>query len=122
MALTPKQEKFAQCVSDGMSQADAYRAAYSCAASKSETVQKRASELMSDRAVSGRVAELRASLAAKALWTREDSVRTLIEVLGDAEARHSDKIAATKVLNEMHGFNAPIKSEANDQLTVRVID
>ena len=28
MALTPKQEKFAQCVADGMTQADAYRTAF----------------------------------------------------------------------------------------------
>lgn len=28
MTLTPKQEKFAQCVADGMTQADAYRAAF----------------------------------------------------------------------------------------------
>jgi len=31
MNLTPKQEKFAQCVADGMTQADAYRVAYDCA-------------------------------------------------------------------------------------------
>jgi len=29
-ALTPKQEKFAQCVAEGMSQADAYRSSYNC--------------------------------------------------------------------------------------------
>ena len=38
--LTPKQEKFAQCVADGMTQADAYRAAYDCAPStKAESIQ-----------------------------------------------------------------------------------
>ena len=75
MALTPKKEKFAQCVADGMSQADAYRTAFDVSpTTKPETVYKRASELMSNGEVSGRVAELREQLSAKALWTRQDSV------------------------------------------------
>lgn len=122
MALTPKQEKFAQEVASGKSQADAYRAAYSCEKSKPQTVQQKAYELMKVGDVSARVRELQGQLSAKSLWTREDSVRTLIEVLTDGEVRPNDKIAATKVLNDMHGYNAPIKTEGKDELTIRVID
>lgn len=43
MSLTPKQEKFAQEVASGKSQADAYLAAFNCAKSKPETVIQSAS-------------------------------------------------------------------------------
>jgi len=83
MALTPKQEKFAQCVADGMSQADAYRNSFSCEKSKPETIQNNASILMKNSEVSARVSSIRSSLAEKALWTREDSVKALLEVVSD---------------------------------------
>lgn len=60
MTLTPKQERFAQEVASGKSQADAYRAAFNVRAStKPETIHKRASELMRSGEVAGRVEELR---------------------------------------------------------------
>lgn len=111
MALTPKQEKFAQEVASGKSQADAYRAAFNCAESKPETVIKRASELMAKGDVSGRVEQLKAEVSAKGLWEREDSVRILAEIARDPEASRKDKTGAIKVLNDMHGFNAPKKIE-----------
>ena len=59
MILTPKQEKFAQGVASGMSQADAYRHAYNAEKMKPETIQKRASELMMNkREITGRVRDL----------------------------------------------------------------
>ena len=60
MALTSQQEKFAQLVASGKTQADSYRGAYNVGENtKPETIQKRASELMSNGAVKGRVEELR---------------------------------------------------------------
>lgn len=105
--LTPKQERFAQCVADGMSQADAYRTAYDCAPStKAETIQKRASELMADGAVSGRVIELREMLTEKALWSREDSVNVLKSIANDEmNAKPAERVSAVKELNAMHGWN-----------------
>jgi len=58
--LTPKQEKFAQCVADGMTQADAYRTAYDCKpTTKPESIQDSASKLMRDARVLCRVDALR---------------------------------------------------------------
>ena len=48
MPLTSKQEKFAQEVASGKTQADAYREAYDAQNMKDATIWKRASELMSD--------------------------------------------------------------------------
>ena len=60
MTLTSKQERFAQEIASGKTQADAYRAAFDVHANtKSETIHKRASELMKNGAITGRVEELR---------------------------------------------------------------
>lgn len=124
MAVTPRQEKFAQEVANGHSQAEAYRIAYPKSQLwKEEAVWSMASKLM--RNVSQRVDELRAQLEAKALWSREDSVRTLLANMADPEAKPSDKNAAVKILNEMHGYNAPVKHDINMRVTAierRVID
>ncbi|MEF3075182.1 hypothetical protein V2P20_09105 [Methylobacter sp. Wu1] len=112
MALTPKQEAFAQAVASGKSQADAYRSAYSTNNMKPETVQNNAYILMQNSDVSARVEELRAEVAQLHLWTREDSIRALKGVLS-APDKASDITSAVKELNAMHGFNAPIKQEIN---------
>ena len=122
MALTPKQEKFAQCVADGMTQADAYRSAFDVRpTTKPESVIRSASELMSDPNISSRVAELRQQLSEKALWTRQDSVQALISVLSNPGSQ-KDVIAAVKELNAMHGYNAPQKMELGGTLAVQRIE
>ena len=122
MALTPKQEKFAQCVADGMTQADAYRSAFDVRpTTKPESVIRSASELMSDPNISSRVAELRQQLSEKALWTRQDSVQALISVLSNPESQ-KDVIAAVKELNAMHGYNAPQKLEVGGTLGIQRIE
>lgn len=64
--LTPQQEKFAQGVASGLSQADAYRAAYPKSASwKDETVWQAASRMMTNSKVSARVKELSTAIAEK---------------------------------------------------------
>lgn len=118
MSLTSKQEKFAQEVASGKSQADAYRAAFNCAKSKPETVQAHASRLMADGKVSARVSELKAQLSEKALWTREDSVQILSTIARDEKASRRDRTQAVKVLNDMHGFDAPKKFEHSGSVTV----
>lgn len=125
VTLTPQQEKFAQAIASGKSQADAYRIAYKCANSKPNTIHRKASALMSEDKISARVAELKAQLSEKALWTREDSVRTLLSNMADPDAKPSDKNQTVKILNEMHGYNAPVKIEhsgAIETVTRRVVD
>ena len=111
--LTPKQEKFAQCVADGMTQADAYRAAYDCgAATKPETIQNKAHELMKNGEVAARVEELRNHLSELALWTRADSVRILAEIASGGEGsgapKPAERVSAVKELNAMHGWHKQI--------------
>ena len=117
MALTPKQEKFAQLVADGMTQADAYRTAYNC--KKISTTQiESASKLMSDPNIYTRVAELKEMLVNKALWTKEDSINKLKEAL-EISDKPQEIVQVIKELNAMHGFNAPIKTELSGSLTIK---
>ena len=112
--MTPKQEKFAQCVADGMSQAEAYRTAFSVKEStKPETSQANASRLMANSTVSARVAELKSKLEQKGLWTREMSVQALQKAMDIAQNQNNAAglTGAVKELNAMHGFNAPLKHE-----------
>lgn len=122
--MTPKQEHFAQCIADGMTQADAYRAAYGADKMKAETIHKRASELMSDGEVAGRVAELKAELAKKAIWTREMSVKALVQAYKVAQVQNSSTgmSGAIKELNAMHGYNAPKQVELSGGLQVQKIE
>jgi len=109
--LTGKQEKFCQCIADGMTQADAYRSSYSAGKMKPESVQVKASVLMADGKIALRVAELRGALAKKALWTREKSVAGLVKAFRVAEGagNAAAMTGSIKELNAMHGYNAPSK-------------
>lgn len=105
--LTAKQEKFCQAIADGMTQADAYRAAYSANKTSDKVVYVKASEMMADGKISVRVSELKSALETKQLWTREESVKTLAGIAKDNDAKQADQINAVKALNTMHGFDAP---------------
>jgi len=111
MTLTAQQEKFCQAIADGMNQSDAYRTAYKAGKMKAETIHKRASEMMQDGGVTGRVVELRDALAEKALWSREDSVKTLASIARGGESKPTEIVSAVKELNSMHGYNEATKHE-----------
>jgi phage terminase small subunit len=121
MALTAKQEAFAQAIASGKTQADAYRHAFDAGNMKTETIHKRASELMANGDVKGRVVELKGALETKSLWTREMSVLALADIAQGLDARANEKVAAIKELNAMHGFNEPTKVQVAGEIVTRVI-
>lgn len=107
--LTAKQEAFAQGIADGLGQADAYRAAYDAEGMKDNTIYPRSSELMKNSKVTARVAELKAAVQEKQLWTREMSVKALVQAY--KEGSGPVKVSAVKELNAMHGYNEPAKMQ-----------
>ena len=120
MALTAKQEAFAQAVAGGMTKADAYRASYDHENCTDKSVIELASQLMRDINVSSRVSELKEAIAIAAIWTRLDSVQTLADIAKNSEARANEKVSAIKELNAMHGFNAPTKLEVGITVNAHV--
>jgi phage terminase small subunit len=121
--LTAKQEAFAQAIADGLGQADAYRMAYDAEGMKDSTVYSKASILMSDGKIRARVDELKAMVVEKQLWTREMSVKGLIQAYRIAQdAKTSTGMtAAVKELNVMHGFNEPTKLSITGNMVTRIV-
>jgi phage terminase small subunit len=123
VALTPKQERFAQEVASGKTQADAYRAAFDVKpTTKPETCQANASKLMSNTDVSTRVAELRAAAAERVVWTMADSLDVLSTIAKglDTDAKPSDKVNAVKAINAMIGLDAPSKLNLTGNLVTHI--
>jgi hypothetical protein len=101
-----------------MTQADAYRDAYGQGNQSDKTIIEKASKQMATDNVQARVKQLQEQLSNKALWTREESVEALKLVLADGKG--SEVVAAVKELNSMHGYNAPIKIDAELRATVSI--
>lgn len=124
MTLTPKQERFAQEVASGKSQADAYRAAFNVKPdTKPSTCQANASRLMANTAIAARVAELQAAAAERVLWTMEDSLNVLATIAKglDEDAKPSDKVNAVKAINAMIGLDAPSKLSVNGEMVQKIV-
>ena len=120
--LTAKQEAFAQAIADGLGQADAYRVAYDAEGMKDSTVYSKASIMMNDGKIRARVDELKSMVVEKQLWTREMSVKGLIQAYRIAQdAKTSTGMtAAVKELNVMHGFNEPTKLSITGSMIQRI--
>lgn len=114
MALTPKQEAFAQAIVTGVSQSDAYRAAYKVrAGTKLTSINVAASKLMSDPNVTQRVAELRIPVAKKAQITLESHLDDLLRLRNMAakEKQYSAAITAEVARGKASGVHVE-KSES----------
>lgn len=77
--MTPKQEKFCQLYIELGNASAAYRGAYDAQNMKAETVTKRASELLADGDVTGRVEQLRAQHAEQHGMTVANIAAMLLE-------------------------------------------
>ena len=117
--LTAKQEAYCQGIADGLGQADSYRAAYDAAGMKDNVIYARASELMKNGKITDRIKELRSQVQEKQLWSREMSVKALVQAY--REGSGSVKVAAVKELNAMHGYNEPAKISVNGNLVHKVV-
>jgi len=104
--LTQKREAFCLAYIETGNQSEAYRAAFDAENMKAETVHKRASELMANGEVKGRIAELQAQAVERALVT----VQSLTEELEEAralalrEGQSSAAVSASMGKAKLHGL------------------
>lgn len=124
--LSAKEEKYCQIRAQdaGVTQLQAYVAAGYPA---SKSAKNLASELEAKLHIRKRIMDLRDLAAMEGLWSRKQSIDVLKDIvereimIGDDgkvliyPAKDTDKINATKVLNEMCGYNAPIKMEVSGE-------
>ena len=119
--LTPKQEKFVQGIIEGMSQADAYRSAYSCARMSDKTIWENASRLMADSKVKARVQELRDRIATDSIMSAQERLEWLSRLIENEDEYTSDKLKAIDLMNKMTGeYVQKIEADVNSDITINV--
>lgn len=101
--LTPKQEVFVQNIIQGMSQADAYRSAYSCKNMSDNSIYVNASKLVADTKVAQRIKELREQLAKPSIKTAQERLEWLTELIDSDKETTADKLKAVDIMNKMQG-------------------
>ena len=100
MALTDKQEKFAQLVFQGRNQADAYRLAYECSRASPTTVWQKASRLAAMGKVRARVNELRNAAVTPLIADIVERKSHATSVMRDPSVRTRDQLTANKLIGE----------------------
>lgn len=119
--LTPKQEVFARKVVEGMTQADAYRAAYSCKRMTDKTIWENASRLMADSKVQARVKELRDKINDEAIMSAQKRLEWLTKVIQNDEESTGDRLKAIDLMNKMQGeYIQKIAADVQTETTINI--
>ena len=122
--LTPKQEAFVQNIIQGMSQADAYRSAYSSKKMSDNAIYREASLLMSNPKVAQRLSELREKLVKPSIMSAQERLEWLTEVIKNEEESMTDRLRASDQMNKMQGeyvqkVEAEVKNAVNISIELR---
>lgn len=137
--LTAKQEKFVQGIIDGMSQADAYRAAYSTRNMSDNAIYREASLLMSIPKISQRIKELRDSMMNDSILSARERLEYLTRVIKGEEPERvvqlvdgervelelpvsvKNKLGALDLMNKMTGeYTTKIEADVNNDVTINI--
>jgi phage terminase small subunit len=118
--LTPKQEQFVQNMVKGMSQADAYRAAYSSNKMSDKTIHEAASRLANDSKISARLSELRGQLTKETIMTAQRRLEWLTEVINGNEDINA-KLKALDIMNKMQGeYVQKVEANVTNDVTINI--
>lgn len=119
--LTPKQEKFAQCIAlEEMSQSDAYRTAYSCAKMSDKTIWENASRLMADSKVTARIAELRQETITPKVMSAQKRREKLTDIAENSEDPNV-AMKAIDLLNKMTGeYVQKVETEFKNAVNISI--
>lgn len=119
--LTAKQETFAQKIVEGMTQTDAYRAAYNTKKMTDKSVWEKASELANDVKVAERIRELRDRIASKSIMTAQERMEWLTELVMGQDASYSDRLKAIDIMNKMQGeYVQKVEADVKSEMTISV--
>lgn len=119
-----REETFAQRLATGLTQSDAYRAAFPRATKwKSNTVRTRAWALAKRDDIKERVAELVAEAAERAVMQRQERMETLTTIARNDKKGDRWRIQAIEVLNKMDGvYSAGAEDTAGARQVVIIND
>lgn len=95
-------ERYAQEIARGMSQADAYRAAYPRAKTyKTNTVYRKSCDMRKIPEVAARIQELQEEAAAAAVMDRQERLETLTAIARDEHMHPKQRMQAIDLINKM---------------------
>jgi phage terminase small subunit len=119
--LTAKQEKFVQNIIQGMSQADAYRSAYSCKNMTDNSIYVNASKLVADAKVAQRLKELREQLAKPRIMSAQERLEWLTGLIKSEEESTTDKLRAADIMNKMQGeYVQKVEAEVKNAVNISI--
>ena len=108
--LTPKQERFCVEYFRCGNSSEAYRIAYDSENMNENTIGRKAYDVLNNGKVTARLDELKNKVAQRVIATKERAAEVMSRILEGAY-RNSDRIAATKQLGKMLGWEAPAQQE-----------
>ena len=125
MALTPKQEKFCQCIVSGMSGKDSYITAYNTKCSD-QVAYNEARKLMLREDIQKKIEDMRKPLEKAAQLdalaeSREIKVK-LWEIINNKTANDSDRIRAMDILNKMNNTYLDRQRIEKDETPISDLD
>jgi phage terminase small subunit len=119
--LTAKQEAFVQNIIQGMSQADAYRSAYSSKRMSDNAVYREASLLVASPKIAQRLQELRDKMATPNIMTAQQRLEWLTGVINNAEEGTSEKLKAIDIMNKMQGeYTQKIEANVTNAVNINI--
>ena len=99
-----RHEKFAQCLASGMTQRNAYRAAFQNSNRwKDETVDSKASVLAKNDKVLERLRELAEQSTTEAVMNATQRKEWLTQIIRSPDEKTQDRLKAVDILNRMEG-------------------
>ena len=119
--LTPKQEEFVKNIIEGMSQADAYRSAYSCKNMSDNAIYREASLLVENPKVAQRLKELREQLVKPSIMTAQERLEWLTGLIVDKDVAIGDKLRAADIMNKMQGeYVQKVEAEVTNAVNINI--
>lgn len=124
--LTAKQDKFAQGIAKGLSQREAYRAAFDCPTSSDKTIDQNASKLAQREDIQARVEQIRRPVVAKVRYELEQAMVECDEAIALAkqEGQPGAMVSAVQLKAKLNGLlvedrknrRTPLDDLSDDQL------
>ena len=123
MALTPKQEKFCQCIVSGMSGKDSYMTAYNC--NSNRVAYNESNVLLKRDDITERIQELLQPVKNHAINTaisERDKKRKWLWHMIENATNDSDRLRAMDILNKMDSEYINIQRIETDETPIQELD
>lgn len=117
MLKNPRHEKFAQGVASGLSVTEAYKSAGFSPKGAGQSGEK----LLKKTEISRRIEEIRAKLAKKLDYSREDFIRDLLERFTNLDPDSSVAAKYGEMLAKAQGWNEPDKIDLSGDAGIKII-